>query len=308
MYSNHRASVEHLERLRLLLPNHDVFEVETEEEALVAADDTVAIMGHRFLNQVLCSARNLKWVQASSAGFDHLPKDRVAALGAVLTTAGFAGPVIAQHATMLSFAMNRRLRECIKRQESHVWGDDLYSQLPPRLRTAMVFGLGEIGARVAAMLAAGGIEVWGVSRSPRQVSGVYKHFSDGSWKNEIEQVDLLVLCLPATSETVEILDAPVIHRLKPTALVVNVGRSETLDLTALISQLQAGAIGGVAIDVTPSRMSLGECSDLWDVPGLLITPYLAARYDDRGRDLEEYVESQVFRWVSDKPLHNVVTQ
>lgn len=305
MYTDHRASTNHLGRLRSLLHNHRVYEVTTEEEAIAEAGDTVAVIGHRFLRQMLPHARRLEWVQASSAGFDHLPWKEVLERGAVLTTAGFAGHVIAQHAVMLSLAMNRRLRECVARQDASLWGSDLYPHLPPRIRTAMVCGLGAIGSSVVGMLASGGIEVWGLSRSPRQLNGLSRHFIDDAWKEEIAHIDLLVVCLPSSRDTVSLIDSAVVDQLKPTAVVVNVGRSETVDLWALVRRLRAGTLGGVAIDVTPGRVPLDTDSELWQVPGLLITPYLAARYGDRGRDLEDFVECQVERWVRRLPFQGV---
>jgi len=307
MYTDHSASQNHLERLQSLLPDYRVLQVATAEEAIAEAGDTVAVMGHRFLRQMLPSMRRIRWVQTSAAGFDHLPWEEVFARGAVLTTAGFAGSVIAQHATMLALAMNRRLRDCIAKQDSSRWGEDLYADLPPRLRTAMVLGLGAIGGRVAAMLAAGGIDVWGLSRSRRQVAGVSRHFTGEAWKEVVDQVDLLVVCLPRSPETRSFIDSAVVEKLKATATVVNVGRSETVDLAALVRRLRAGTLGGVAIDVTPGRLPLPVDSELWQVPGLLITPYLSARYGDRGRDLESYVESQVARWVAGQPLQGVVS-
>jgi len=308
MYSGHRASSDHINRLRMLLQDYHVREVTSEEEAIHEARDTVAVMGHRYLRQILPFSQGLSWVQSSAAGFNHLPWKEVLARGAILTTAGFAGPVIAQHAIMLSLALNRRLRECIAKQDTSSWGDDLYPQLLPRIRTAMVFGLGAIGGSVAAMLAAGGIDVWGLSRTPRQVIGLSKHFTDDSWKDEIGQVDLLVVCLPSSSDTVALIDSAVIELLKSTAIVVNVGRSETVDLEALVRRLRAGTLGGAAIDVMPNRSPLSADSELWHVPGLLITPYLAARYSDRGRDLELFVESQVERWVKGEPLRGTVAE
>ena len=307
MYSDYRASAEHLERLREIAPQYKLQEVSSPEEAVDAAGDTVAVMGHRFLRQVLPFAQCLRWVQVSSAGYDHLPWQEVNARGAMLTTADFAGQVIAQHAVMLAFAMNRSLKECIAMQELGKWGKSLYSELPSRFHTAMVFGLGSIGKRVAGMLSAGGITVWGLSRSNREIPGVSRHFVDEAWKEIIGQVDLLVICLPSTPSTIKFSDSEVVDKLKSSAVVVNVGRGETIDLDAMINRLKAGTLGGVAIDVTPSRVPIVESSDLWNVPGLLITPYLAARYGDRGRDLEKYVESQVALWVSGKPLNGIVS-
>ena len=293
-------------RLIALFPHDRVLEVDSANEAIHAASDTSVVLGHRFLQQMLPATRRLRWVQASSAGVDHLPLDDVLTRGAILTTANFAGPVIAQHATMLALAMNRRFRECLAEQESSRWGSDLYAELPPRLRTALVFGLGAIGGHVAGMLAAGGIEVWGVSRTRRRISGVSRHFIGDEWRDEVCRADLLVVCLPAAPDTRDLIDASVIMAMKPTAILVNVGRSETVDLAALVERLRAKTLGGAAIDVTPGRRPLPAESELWRVPGLVITPYLAARYGDRWRDLELYVESQVARWANGDPLQGVV--
>lgn len=308
MYSSRPPSSSHLGRLRVLLPDHSVVAPVATDEAVAMASDTIAILGQRYLRQTLPFARGLKWVQASGAGFDHLPWSEIRERGAVLSVAGFAGPVVAQHAVMLGLALNRRLVDCAERQASASWGDDLYNLLPPRLRIALVLGLGSIGGRVAAMLSAGGIEVWGVSRSPSDAPKVDRLFTSSEWRDEASQADLLVVCLPGSIETRCFLDATTIRSLKRTATVVNVGRSETIDIQALAASLREGRLAGAAIDVMPGRVPLESTSALWDVPGLIITPYLAARYADRWQDLEAFVERQVERWVAGDPLEGVVTR
>ncbi len=74
--------------------------------------------------------------------------------------------------------------------------------------------------------------------------------------------------------------------LKPTAVVINAGRGELMDESAAIEVLQTNRIRGMAMDVFHQEPLPPE-SPLWDLPGLLLTPHMAAmtdRFLDRSID------------------------
>ena len=66
--------------------------------------------------------------------------------------------------------------------------------------------------------------------------------------------------------------------LKPTAIVINSGRGELMDESAAIKVLQTNRIRGMALDVFHQE-PLPQDSPLWDLPGLLLTPHMAAMTD-----------------------------
>ncbi len=146
-----------------------------------------------------------------------------------------------------------------------------------------VLGLGAIGAKVAAMVAADGFPVHGWSRSPRSLDGITCHHGDAGLDALLGQVRSLVLLLPDTPATRHIIDATALARLPEGASLINPGRGTLIDETALLDALgpdgegadaTGGRLRGALLDAFPAE-PLPEDSPLWSHPRVRITPHMA---------------------------------
>ena len=90
----------------------------------------------------------------------------------------------------------------------------------------------------------------------------------------LPSADLLVMSLPDTPETRDILNRERIELLPNGAFVVNVGRGSAIDEDALCESLEDGNLGGAALDVFKTE-PLPSDSKLWKAKNLLITPHVA---------------------------------
>ena len=90
----------------------------------------------------------------------------------------------------------------------------------------------------------------------------------------LPSADLLVMSLPDTPETRDILNRDRIALLPEGAYVVNVGRGSAIDEDALCGSLNSGKLGGAALDVFKTE-PLPSDSKLWNTKNLLITPHVA---------------------------------
>lgn len=123
----------------------------------------------------------------------------------------------------------------------------------------------------------------------------------------LPETDLLVMCLPDTPETRNVLSKERIELLKKDSFVVNVGRGSAVDEEALCESLNAGRLGGAALDVFRTE-PLPEDSILWDTANLLITPHVAGNLT-----LEHTLDVNVkmfcenlLRFGSGLPLNNLI--
>ncbi|MCF1190820.1 NAD(P)-binding domain-containing protein [Mangrovimonas sp. AS39] len=308
MYTDYCPSNSHVERLNNICKGYNIVKANNEREAIKFAEDAEIILGHRYLRQVIPYAKKLKWVQSTGGGFDHLPWELLKENSISLTRVTFSSKIISQHAVMLALALNRRLPNCIDSQKRKIWDKTIYNQLYPRPRIALIIGLGSIGRAIAKVLQAMDIEVWGVKRKKDKESTKVTNrlFVDNTWINEIHKVDFCFLALPNTSSTSNILSEKVLNQMSNKVVIVNIARGELIDLPVLCRLLKEGKIGGAGLDVFNDRKPLEKDSVLWSTPNLIVTPYLSARYSDRGLDLEEYVESQVKKYFSGDVLENIV--
>ncbi|WP_292584732.1 NAD(P)-dependent oxidoreductase [Mesorhizobium sp.] len=112
-----------------------------------------------------------------------------------------------------------------------------------------VLGLGMIGGHVASGLAAAGFRVSGWSRTRRKRVGVTAFHGEDGLVRAVTGADLLVNLLPSNQHTRGILDGRVFDLLAPGAYVVNLGRGDHLDETALREALDSGHVAGAWLDV-----------------------------------------------------------
>ncbi|MFP4263802.1 MAG: NAD(P)-dependent oxidoreductase, partial [Halomonas sp.] len=144
-----------------------------------------------------------------------------------------------------------------------------------------VLGLGAIGSKVAARIAADGFPVHGWSRSPKTLEGITCHHGDAGLAALLGQVNTLVLLLPDTPATRHIVDAEALARLPEGASLINPGRGTLIDEAALLAALgpadalgNAGRLRGALLDAFPEE-PLPAASPLWAHPRVWITPHMA---------------------------------
>lgn len=308
MYSPHQPSDQHLDRLRGMDSTITLTVAESEEEALSAAETADVIFGHRYLRQSVPHAERLDWVQSTTNGVDRLPCDALEERNVTLTRFTSSAEDVGRHALSLALSVTRDLPQAWRNQEQRRWDKDL-SFLPAPER-AVVFGTGNVGRAIARFVGGIGMEVAGVKRSldGDTPDEEFDHLYDRhSWHGALETADWCFLALPYTEETVDMIDEDALRRLPDHAVVVNVGRGETLDVDALASVLQDGHLGGAALDVLPASLEpLPNDHPLWETPRLLLTPHVAAYDPRRKKKVERFIEAQLQRFLADEPLQEVV--
>jgi phosphoglycerate dehydrogenase-like enzyme len=121
----------------------------------------------------------------------------------------------------------------------------------------------------------------------------------------LRECDAVVLALPLSERTRHIIAAPELAAMQPHALVINIGRGGLIDQPALVDALEAGRIGGAALDVTDPE-PLPEDSPLWTLDNVILTPHIGGmspHYTDRAIDLFAH---NLDRYLRNEPLLNVV--
>jgi len=138
--------------------------------------------------------------------------------------------------------------------------------------TLGILGLGEIGHAVARIATAGfGMRVLGTSRSPRTCDGLVEPVPI---ETLFEQSDAVVIACPLTPETRGLVGAGLIGRMRRDAVLINVARGPIVEAEPLADALEAGRIGGAALDVF-AMQPLPAGHRLYACPNLLLTPHVA---------------------------------
>ena len=281
-----------------------------ESEAAIPEGFRDAEVVYGFGVETARKSKALRWLSVPSAGVDFLMKPGAFANPECVLTnsAGAYGVAIAEHIIAVSLMMMRGLADVSEASRRGRWGSPKPQKSLKDSRIT-VLGTGEIGRCFARRAKAfEPARITGICRSG--VSGeaaLDEVLPTAAIDRVLPETDLLVMCLPDTPETAGILSRERIGLLPEGALVVNVGRGSAIDEEALADALEAGALGGAALDVFSTEPLPAE-SRLWHTRNLLITPHVAGGltvpYTLR-RNVEMFAEN-LRRYAAGKPLLHVV--
>lgn len=154
----------------------------------------------------------------------------------------------------------------------------IWKMLPPRLQHEVrvgVLGLGQIGMAVAQGLQAAGYPVRGWRRQPGEAVGFPCHHGKAGLDELLAQSDVLACVLPSTPQTVGLINATTLSRLPQGAMLINAGRGDLVDETALLAALDSGQLRCAQLDVFACE-PLPADSRLWQHPAVTVTPHIAA--------------------------------
>lgn len=159
----------------------------------------------------------------------------------------------------------------------HQDGSWSHREAPPLAseRPVGLLGLGALGGTAARYLVQAGFPVLGWSRSPRTLDGIACHSGDSGLRAVLEQAQILVLLLPLTQETENLLDAARLRLLPRGAVIINPGRGRLIDDDALIAALDSGWIGHATLDVFRTE-PLPPDHPFWAHPKVTVTPHVAS--------------------------------
>ena len=254
-------------------------------------------------------APQLKWLHAFNVGVDHPIFTELLGRGVrVTTSAGSTAQPIAQTAIMGLLALARGFPRWLVAQRGRQWNPER-KLLPPDLhtQTAVVVGLGRIGAEIARLARALGLKVIGIRRSPRRADDpVDELHPPAALPGLLSRCDWLIIACPLTPETRGLVDAQAIAALPKGARVINIARGEIVDEPALIEALKNGHLAGAYLDVFAIE-PLPPDSPLWELPNVLATPHNSAVATGNDERVLEIFLANLERWRRDAPLVNEVT-
>jgi phosphoglycerate dehydrogenase-like enzyme len=255
-------------------------------------------------------APRLKWLHVFNVGVDHPIFEEMLARGVRLTTSsGSTAAPIAQTAVMGVLALARGFPRWLVAQRARRW-DPERGAPPPDLigQTAVIVGLGTIGAEIARLLRVLGLKVIGVRRSARRDGDpVDELHPPPALPGLLPRCDWLIVACPLTPETRRLIGAEALARLPRGARVINVARGEIVDEPALIAALKSGHVAGAYLDVFETE-PLPPASPLWDLPNVLVTPHNSAAAAGNDRRVLDIFLDNLRRWHRGAQLVNEIQE
>ncbi len=254
----------------------------------------------------LAASTDLRWVQLESAGVDaYLGLNDTSRASPVQLTnlAGFFDRAVAEAALAGILGLYRQFPRLLLAQPQSAW---IKSEVEPGIRAlagqrVLLLGAGGIARRIARLLRVFDAEVWFFART----AGAESLTTPAELDVALATTDLLINTLPHTPATIGFLDRARLARLKPDAVVCNVGRGSTLDETALVELLDSGHLGGAVLDVTAVE-PLPTASPLWRHPKVLLTQHTGGRFPGETDRKVDVFLANFARYEQSEPLHGLV--
>jgi lactate dehydrogenase-like 2-hydroxyacid dehydrogenase len=248
-------------------------------ERLVSCEGLLCLLTDRIDRQLLRAAPRLRVVSTMSVGFDHIDLAACLERGIALGyTPGALTQATADFTFALILAVGRRLQEGAAMARDGAWTTwDPLGLLGLELSGATlgIFGLGRIGEAVARRARGFGAGLIYCDRAPNLGLERELGVERVEFPELLARSDVLTLHPQLSAETLGIIDADALRRMKSQAILINTARGRLVVTDALVQALEQGWIAGAGLDVTDPE-PLPADHPLYRFPSCLITPHIAS--------------------------------
>jgi phosphoglycerate dehydrogenase-like enzyme len=246
----------------------------------------------------------LRWVQSVTVGVDHWLERKDLTSRHQLTAArgthrvqmpeNILGAIFHITKGYMSAALNQRESKWVRRVSEPIAG-----------KTLGILGLGAIGQELARKASALELKVIGTKRTVEPVAHVDKVYAPGQIDEVLGQSDYVVLLLPVTEATNNLMNKDRLARMKPTAWLINFGRGHLVVDEDLIAAVKAKTIAGAILDVFRTEPLPPE-HPFWKAEGIMVLPHIGGGHPTRDRMVAELFTENAKRFLAGEPLKELV--
>lgn len=286
------------------------FQGKETEDAIAEAE---VVIGEPEEEEIL-KAENLRWIQLTWAGADKYTKMKAFPTGVALTNAsGAFGKIISEYVIGNILALYRGLPNYWKNKQKHLWVQNRSSETIYG-KNILILGTGDIGRNIAHRMKAFETHVTGIKRTAvpehlQQMKEFDEVYDLTALDQQLQKADIVIGCLPGTSETKGLLNYERLYSMKKDAILVNVGRGSLIPTEDLIRVLEEGHLKGAVLDVFETE-PLPETSPLWNMENVLITPHIAGPSFGGNAEVQDMIWNicmeNMERYLNGKKLKNIV--
>ena len=252
---------------------HSIVFMQNEKDELPCEYEEIegVICNGLFLYHNIEKFSSLKYIQLTSAGFDRISMDYVQSHNIEIYNArGVYSIPMAEYAISGVLQLYKKARFFYENQKNKEWKKnrellELYG------KTVCIVGCGNVGSECAKRFKVFGCKVIGVDLYPRQSDAYEKMCSVNDLDNCLKNADIVVLTLPLTNETKNLMNRSRFNVMKNGSVLVNIARGAVVDEQALLNALDKNLLGAV-LDVFEEE-PLSIESTIWGKENVIITPH-----------------------------------
>jgi len=289
----------------------DVVVTRDPEFALEKADGAEIIFNALFnaelLRQIFPAVQGAKWIHSISAGVDHILFPELRASSIPLTNGrGAFARSLGEFVIAGALYFAKDFRRLFATKASGKWAQFDLEELHGK--TIGIVGYGEIGRAIAERAKPFGMRVIAIRRRPElsaQDPLLDAVYPPDRVADLMRESDYVVAAAPNTPGTRGLIGEREIAAMKPTAVIMNVGRGQVIDEPALVKALTAGSIRGAVLDVF-NQEPLAEGHPFYTLDNVLLSFHCADHVDGWIDNAVAIFVRNFDKFVKGEPLENVV--
>jgi len=251
------------------LPEAELIKRIGDFDALVVRSET------RVTAPIIDAGRKLRVVGRAGVGVDNIDVPAATRRGIIVVNAPRGNIVAAaEHTVALLFSLARWVPQADASVKRGEWTRSKFIGTEIRGKTLGVVGLGNVGSEVAKR--AHGLEMEVIAYDPVVSVERAELFNVAlvTLPELLERADFVTVHVPLVESNRNLIGAPELARMKPTAFLVNTARGGIVDESALCAALQSGQIAAAAADVFVTEPP--GANPLLALPNFIATPHIGA--------------------------------
>ncbi len=290
----------------------------TERELTAAFVGAEAVIAVRY-DESIPAVPSLRLVQVPGVGCDEidislLPTD------ATLCNVHGHGDGVAEYVVLGMLQWCHRFFEADASFRTGSWERSSRLQADPHRELSGcvvgIVGYGLIGRAVATHLQGFGVTTLICNRSKPATDGLHaRSFGLGDLREMAEQCDFLVVSIPLTEATRDLLNKEVLDSMKSNAVLINVSRGPIVNETALFDALRDGNVGGAILDVwynypssADDRFAKPSKHDFASLSNVCMTPHISGWTEGTVERRWTTIADNLMRLAKGEPLLNIVNR
>ncbi len=255
--------------------------------------------------ELLKHATRLKAVGRAGIGTDNIDKPACTEQGVVVMNTPFGNAITtAEHTLAMMFALARHIPQANASTHDGKWEKSKFMGTELSGKLLGIIGSGNIGSIVARNAMGIGLRVQAydpfLTEERAESLGVRKVELD----DLLETSDIVSLHVPKTPETLNIIDATALNKMKQGAMLVNCARGGLVDETALHAALSTNHLHGAALDVYVEEPA--KENPLFGLPNIICTPHLGASTQEAQEKVAVQIAEQLSNYLIDGAISNAL--
>jgi D-3-phosphoglycerate dehydrogenase len=256
------------------LPPEEIIKIIPEYEALMLRSGT------KVTKEIIEAGTQLKIIGRAGVGVDNIDVPTATRQGIVVVNSPEGNTIAAaEHAIAMMLALSRYIPDANQSVKNKEWERKKFIGSEVYKKTLGVVGLGKIGSHVATIARSMGMKILAYDPFISKERADRLNCTLVDLDLLFSEADYLTFHIPKTTETTHLINQEALAKMKPTTRIINCSRGGIIDEDALAEALEAGKIGGAALDVFEQE-PLGE-SKLRDLGSkVILTPHLGASTEE----------------------------